>query len=149
MNLHFKGYGLLVPFTFLGCFVVAEMVSSVITEPSGDTGWVLGAAFSSAGMICWFLGRWLKRRGSLLEDLRRNQEVNPEYCLRSFYWIKMEWWGPIYLSLGLLAFTSELARPSADNSGRQSRRSSISGGETTNVESLESNPGATRGPRAN
>lgn len=44
MILIFKGYGLLVPFIFLGCFVLAEIASLVLAERAGNGEWVLGAA---------------------------------------------------------------------------------------------------------
>jgi len=140
MILHFKGYGLLVPFVFLGCFVLAEMAALVLAERAGNGQWVLGAALASAGIICWFLGHWLKRRGSLLQDLRKGRQVNPEYCLRSFYWIKMEWWGPIFLGLGLLFLIPGPAHTSGDPSGPAPKQSSKSGGDRTRVEGPQSEP---------
>src|SRR4051812_35111131 len=117
MILHFKGYGLLVPFVFLGCFVLSEMAALVVTERSVSAGWVLGAASLLAGVICWFLGSWLKRRGSLLQDLRKSRQVDPEYCLRSFFWIKMERWSPIFAALGLLFLITGPAPPLGGPSG--------------------------------
>lgn len=119
MILHFKGYGLLVPFVFLGCFVLAEMMA-LLTEGSGKPEWLLGAALLSAGVICWCFGNWLKHRGSLLQDLRKSRQVGPDDCPRSFYWIKMEWWGPILLGLGLLALMPALAHTFGGTSGAPS-----------------------------
>jgi hypothetical protein len=139
MILHFKGYGLLVPFLFLGCFVLTEMVALVTT--GGTAEWGLGAALISAGVICWFLGGWLKRRGSLFQNLRPSRQVDPEYCLRSFYWIKMEWWGPIFVALGLLFLIPGQTRLSGGLSGPASRQISESRGNKTRIEGPGSEPG--------
>ena len=141
MILHFKGYGLLVPFIFLGCFILATTTALVITERADDAKWVLGAALASAGVICWCLGGWVKRRGSLLEDLPKSGQVDPEYCLRSFYWIKMEWWGPIFAALGLVSLLLGLAHVSGGPSGPASQQTSKSPGDETRMESPASEPG--------
>ena len=141
MILHFKGYGLFVPFIFLGCFILAAMTALVITERADNAKWVLGAALVSAGVICWFLGGWLKRRGSLLQDLRKSRQVDPEYCLRSFYWIKMEWWGPIFAALGLLSLLLGLVQVPAGSSAPASQQTSKSPGEETKMESPAPEPG--------
>jgi len=125
MIFHWKGYGLFVPAIFLGCFALVEMAGLVITGDSGAGSWPLGAALLSAAVVCWSLGRWLRGRGSLLQDLRRSRQVGPEDCLRSYLWIKMEWWGPVFLVLGLLWL---IAGSSLDNKTKSENPESEPGG---------------------
>ncbi len=140
MILHFKGYGLLVPFILLGCFLLAAMTALLLTAQVEDARWILGAALVSAGVICWFLGGWLKRRGSLLQDLRKSRQVDPDYCLRSFYWIKMEWWGPIFAVLGLLSLLLGLVPVPGGPSATAPQEASKSRGRETTKESPASDP---------
>ncbi len=129
MILHFKGYGLFVPAILVGCFALVELVALEISGRVEDASWLLGSALVLAGVICWFLGRWLKGRGSLLQDLRKSRHVEPEECLRSFYWIKMEWWGPILLALGVLCLIPAGARQLSKSSESVSARTKANAGK--------------------
>jgi hypothetical protein len=66
MILFFKGYGLFVPAILVGCFVLVQIAAVAVTGDYGQDLRLLGVALLSSAVICWFLGHWLKRRGSLL-----------------------------------------------------------------------------------
>ncbi|QDH78207.1 hypothetical protein FKX85_03785 [Echinicola soli] len=59
-------------------------------------------SFFVAGVFSWVMGRkWNSDEGKTLVDKKTGQEfsVKPHH---SIFWIKMQYWGPVFIILGLL-----------------------------------------------
>ncbi|WP_137401385.1 hypothetical protein [Echinicola rosea] len=64
--------------------------------------YAISLAFFGTGVFSWVMGRkWNSGEGKILVDQKTGQEflVKPNH---SIFWIKMQYWGPVFIILGLL-----------------------------------------------
>ena len=106
-----RGLGFLVAVIgFLSLLLTQHAVDSVsgIKDYYQTHGWPKLAALSIAGAMVWFLGRHLNNRPTsrTLIDKATGEElqIKPHH---SFFFIGMEYWGPILVVLGIILFVSE------------------------------------------
>ena len=104
MFVFWKGWGLLViaiviASVFLGDFVV-ELVTGDATYVDAHR-WTIAVKAIPAGIAVWFLGRYLdNRKARIVVDA----ETGETLVLRqehSFMHLKMHWWGPIFVLVGI------------------------------------------------
>lgn len=99
-----SGYGILVVPVFLASLLGSMVVTSLITG-SDEYGrlhnWPSGIGLILGGIVCWFLGRWLRDRGArALVDPKTGQQVIVRRG-RSFFFIPMEVWGVLLVLIGI------------------------------------------------
>ena len=105
-----QGWGFLVAVFVLGCLVFSLIALSLTGNPNVFTEqrWPLGASLIVAAMLSWFLGRYLDKgdkkkyvtyteKGPLVSKPPRH----------SLFFIKMHWWGPILVGIGLLVLGND------------------------------------------
>ena len=102
-----SGLGFLVAvITFLLLLTAEYLTESLLQDESyyQTHGWPKLLAFFIAGAVVWALGRYLNRRqGKVMIEKETGKEVliNPNHSL---FFIRMEYWGPILLVLGIFFF---------------------------------------------
>ena len=106
-----SGYGILVaPIVFI--LVIASIIITPIffddPEYLSNNPWPGGVALLVAGIICWYLGGWLRNRHNrTLFDRSTGEDV----ILRpgtSFFFIPMRAWGPILGLVGLFLISGNV-----------------------------------------
>jgi hypothetical protein len=104
MLLIWQGAGGLVILIGIVAAVLTNLLSSSLFQEDNyfqRHAWVQAVALWGAGAACWFLGRYLHGRpGRILMDKATGEEVTikPNHSL---FFIKIEYWGPIFFVLGL------------------------------------------------
>lgn len=108
-----SGRGWLVPVNLLVAFVpFLIIVTQSETDDSGRSiyfqehwWWLTGLSFLLAGIINFFVGRYLHGRpGQVFLDA----ETGLEFRLRhTLYWIKMEYWGLLFVATGIAFFAAK------------------------------------------
>ena len=88
--------------------ILAALVTNVFTSALfhqdnyfQDHAWAQMFALWLAGAACWFLGRYLHSKpGRVLIDKASGEEITirPEHSL---FFIKLEYWGPILVVIGM------------------------------------------------
>lgn len=105
-----SGLGFLIPVIAFGCLWLVLGVTDFALGADYKTGhdWLLGASLLLSGIVSWFLGRFLTaRQGRVMIDKNTGEEVlvTPS---NSLFFIKMQWWGPIFFFLGLVVIVRDL-----------------------------------------
>ena len=100
-----SGLGFLVAVVGFGCVLGAEFLTEAAFNDDQyfqSHGWPMLVAFLVAGAIVWFLGRYLNDKGTRrLIDPETNQEVTLK-SNHSFFFIPMQYWGAIFVVLGIV-----------------------------------------------
>jgi hypothetical protein len=100
-----QGFGFLVAVFAFVFALLAQLASNYITNDENywdQNRWVLGLALLAAGIVSWYLGRFLARRKARVVIVK---ETNKEMILEnkhSLFFIKMYYWGPILGVIGLV-----------------------------------------------
>ncbi|MEL6559198.1 MAG: hypothetical protein AAFQ94_13495 [Bacteroidota bacterium] len=97
-----SGRGFLSVVVLLISFLVC---SSILPKEQGDFGFVI--SFFIAGAFSWFMGKkWNEEGGRTMIDKESGQEViiKPNHSL---FWIKMQYWGPVFGVLGLIILVQQ------------------------------------------
>jgi hypothetical protein len=99
-------WGFLVPAIGFGCLLAAEFGVEAATADDQfyqTHAWPMAAAFGVAGVVVALLGRYVNRReGRRLIDPETGREVIMG-GKSTFFFIPMEYWGPLLLIVGLVA----------------------------------------------
>ena len=106
-----SGFGFFVALIVFGCGLAAQLITSYVTgsEAYWNTHkWTHALALFTAAVLCWFLGRFLRARGSrTLIDPSTDQSVVQRQN-HSLFFIPMEFWGPILGAIALYLFLKDL-----------------------------------------
>ena len=99
-----SGLGFLVAvITFLLLLIAEYVTESLFRDESyyQAHGWPKLLAFFLAGAVIWPLGVYLNRkpRKIMIEKETRKEVLKPGH---SFFFIRMEYWGPILFALGII-----------------------------------------------
>ncbi len=92
-----SGKGILSVLVLLLSFVVFISVF-----PQGYFAYAFSLPFLVTGIFSWVMGRkWNRENGRILVDKDTGQEfqMKPNHSL---FWIKLQYWGPIFFVIGLL-----------------------------------------------
>jgi hypothetical protein len=104
MIIIWKGAGVLVILiSIVSCLLVNIITSAVFHQNNYFQAfiWPKVAALWIIGASCWFLGRYFNGKpGRTLIDRATGQEVY-EKPYHHLMFIKMEYWGPIFFTIGL------------------------------------------------
>lgn len=100
-----NGLGFLVVVIGFGCLLITEFLTETAFNDDQyyqSHNWPAFVALLIAGVIVWFFGRHLNSKGAkCLIDPETNQEVMLKNN-HSLFFIPMEYWGPIFLVLGII-----------------------------------------------
>ena len=102
-----SGLGFLVAVVTFLLLLAAEYVTESLFRDESyyqAHGWPKLLAFFLAGAVVWPLGMYLNRRqGKVMIEKETGKEVliKPDH---SFFFIRMEYWGPILFALGVIFF---------------------------------------------
>lgn len=79
-------------------------LASILPKEQSDYGFIL--SFFIAGAFSWFVGKKWNTVEKTLIDEESGEEViyNPNHSL---FWIKMQYWGPIFGILGLIILVQQ------------------------------------------
>lgn len=100
------GWGFLVPVVTFGCSLVAEFVVERQMNDDQyyqDHAWPICVAFLVAAIIIWPIGRALNRKPApreLVDPQTGETFVLSSRSQHSFFFIPMEYWAPILVSIG-------------------------------------------------
>jgi len=105
-----KGMGFLVFVFVLCCSLVTNLVTDFFMGEAywNEHQWPFGASLLVAALLSWAAGHFLvQRRARVLIDKNTGEEVvlTPDH---SFFFIKMHWWGPILLVVGMIVIVKDL-----------------------------------------
>jgi uncharacterized membrane protein YfcA len=111
MLLIWRGWGIVV----VGLFILAALIGGGIGEAaSADGRWVapfFGLFLILAGIVTWYLGKRLNRDTTReLVDPKTGQTVVVRRD-HSFFFIKVEWWGPIMIVAGAFLLVAGILDP--------------------------------------
>ncbi len=100
------GWGILVPVIGFICALATEAATRTFTGDEayyGEHGWLILVALFSAGVIVFFLGRYLNLRpGKHLIDTDTGEEIEQRKS-HTFFFIPMQYWGFILTGFGVYA----------------------------------------------
>ena len=104
--------GFLVAVFVFGCSFGANLITNALVgEPYYDENkWPCGISLIVAAALCWFIGQRLANsRTRNLVDMDTGVEVTvrPDHSL---FFIKMHWWGPILLVIGVTLAVTDLMK---------------------------------------
>jgi len=99
-----KGWGLLVVAVVVACVFLGDFVIKLVTGDSAYVDahqWTIAVKAIPAGIVLWFLGRYLaNRKARTVVDVETGETI----VLRqehSLMFLKMHWWGPILVLVGI------------------------------------------------
>ena len=78
---------------------------SILPEEQSDYGLIM--SFFITGVFSWFMGKkWNEKEGRIMIDKESGQEIliKPNHSL---FWIKMQYWGPIFGLLGIIILVQQ------------------------------------------
>ena len=81
------------------------LLASVFPKEQANYGFII--SFFIAGIFSWFMGKkWNEKEGRTMIDKASGEEVilKPNHSL---FWIKMQYWGPIFAVLGLVILVKQ------------------------------------------
>ena len=96
--------GFLVAVFVIGCSLIAGLLTNDFTGSEdywNNHNWPLGVSLLVSGLLSWAVGSWLaKAKIKTFVDKETGEEitVSPNHTL---FFIKMHWWGPILLVIGV------------------------------------------------
>lgn len=81
------------------------LLAFVLPKEQGDIGFII--SFFVAGLFSWFMGKKLNdQEGRTVIDKETGQEMILKQD-HSLFWIKMQYWGPIFVVLGLIILAQQ------------------------------------------
>jgi hypothetical protein len=104
-----KGYGFLVPLiTFFICFLMEYSLELVFFKGYYSLQkWPISLALIIAAIPVWFLGKRLNKNSErILLDPKTGEEVKL-VSTHSLFWIRMEYWAPILIALGVRSYIKQ------------------------------------------
>ena len=100
-----SGWGFLIAIIIFINSLIGELLCRVITRDNQyyqQHNWPITVVLIISGVICWFLGKYLNSsNGKLYIDKETGEEVQISKK-HTFFFIKMEYWGPILGVIGLV-----------------------------------------------
>lgn len=92
-----SGRGFLSAIVLVASFV---LFASILTKEQTDFGFIF--SFFIAGAFSWVMGKkWNEQEGRTVIDKESGQEIVIK-SNHSLFWIKMQYWGPIFGALGFV-----------------------------------------------
>jgi hypothetical protein len=98
-----SGLGFLVVVFAFGCSLVMNLITNAVFQDESyftTERWPLSIALVAAGVLSWLVGKYVNnRQARIMIDKATGREVAflPNHSL---FFIKMHYWGPIFVALG-------------------------------------------------
>jgi hypothetical protein len=94
---------------------ISALIANIIADSAGGQGywerhkWPLGVALVISGVISWYLGDYIRIwfPGRVVIDKKTGKEFTIERR-HTLFFIPMNYWGPILIGFGLIAFLVDL-----------------------------------------
>jgi hypothetical protein len=108
-----KGWGLLVLVVIAASAILGDLIIGLVTGNSTFSDahrWTIALKAIPAGIAVWFLGRYLaNRKAKTVVDVETGETLvlKQEHSLM---FIKMHWWGPILIAIGVGNVIAEFAK---------------------------------------
>lgn len=102
-----RGWGFLVAVFVFGCSLVMELVTESVMRDDTyyqQQAWPLTSAIALAGLLSWFVGSALNRRGGRTVVDQATGETLTIGGRHDFFFIPMQYWGPILFGLALAVY---------------------------------------------
>lgn len=101
-----RGFGILALVIVIITFAIGGELCRVISQNNNyyqQHSWPVTISLILAGIICWFLGKYLNRpqNGRVYIDKESGKEVQLRK-VHTLFFIKIEYWGIIYAIFGLM-----------------------------------------------
>jgi hypothetical protein len=106
-----KGWGFVVPLVAVVFLAIGLGIGRALHADTSVTYALTAIALVPAGAVCWFAG---KRLNSKPPRVLVDPKTGAHVVLRresSFFFLAVEWWGPLLAAIGVLAAIVELAVP--------------------------------------
>jgi len=106
-----SGLGFLVAVFVFGCSLIANLLTNYLTGSEDywdEHKWPMGVSLLISALLSWAVGSWLADgKTKTLVDKETGEEttVTPSH---TFFFIKMHWWGPILLFIGVVVIVMDL-----------------------------------------
>jgi hypothetical protein len=115
MIISWHGHGYLVAIFTFASSLGMELATETITGDDGyyqEKAWPFLIAMTFAGVLSYIVGRSLNGRvvGRTLIDAETGKSVSIPGPVHSFFFIRMEWWGPILSACGIVVAVYRLAK---------------------------------------
>ena len=108
-----NGLGFLVFVFVFGCSLATNLITNAVTgsEAYWDAHrWTFGFSLIVAALPSWFVGLYLAaKKARTLVDKETGQEVVLQ-PYHAFFFIKMQWWGPILMVLGVVVVVVDVMK---------------------------------------
>lgn len=103
-----KGWGIVVFAIAVVWIAIGIGLAGAINADKAMADALTGLSLVPAGVMTWFAGKRMNRNTT--RTLVDPQTGNPVVIRRehSLFFVKVEWWGPILIVLGILVFVVEL-----------------------------------------
>jgi hypothetical protein len=102
-----RGWGFLVAVFIFGASLAMELVTEWMMGDDDfyqKEAWPLALAFVVAGVVTWFVGKWLNTRGGrVVIDEATGQKLTIGSS-HTFFFIPMHYWGVVLIALAALPF---------------------------------------------
>ena len=110
-----RGAGALVIIFGIIAALLGNIVGSVVFNQNdyfSMHSWIQSSTLAFAGLLSWFTGRFLNSRPGRPVTNRQTGETILEKPNHHLMFIKMEYWGPIYLVIGIFVLVAGFVRHS-------------------------------------
>ena len=110
MVIIWRGLGFLVAVIVFGCSLAANLIFNA-TRGKGYYDyhkWPFAVSLIFSAMICWFLGRHLRKRSDrIVIDKQTGKEFAMNQSSHTLFFIPMHWWSPILLLIAAILLAVE------------------------------------------
>jgi len=106
-------WGVVVFLILMTVMISVQLVAESVTGNSSywqDNSYLLTLSFFISGVSCWFLGKWMNKPKAEKKyiDKETKQEVSFPQRKHTFFFIPVEYWGPIFLVIGVICLFASL-----------------------------------------
>jgi hypothetical protein len=100
-----SGWGIAVPVITFAFLLLLDWATGAYFEDTSyyaENGWPKFVAVALAALVVWFLGRYLNAdKGRVLVD-PATQETVVLKRTHTFFWLRIEYWAPLLIVLGIV-----------------------------------------------
>lgn len=113
MVIIWRGLGYLVAVIVFVCSLVGNLISNVVLGDGyyDHHKWPLAVTLIISGLICWFLGNYLRKRSDrIMIDKQTGEEIAVNQSQHTLFFIPMHWYAPILGVAAAVAVVMDFCR---------------------------------------
>lgn len=107
-----SGWGILVLIiTGVNTFIMIGLIETITKDPNlyENSSWPFTVVLIVSGIMCWFLGKKLNKPSTrIFIDKETGEEFREPKRKHRLFFIKMEYWAPILVIIGLINLFEKL-----------------------------------------